>query len=285
MPKKLLCGLAMLFGLSVGNGALAADIPVKAPAPIQAPPVISTWAGPYIGFEIGGKWTKSDTNTFCVQGSALDPFNCGGTANPFTVDSSSPQQFKNSGLRTGVYAGVNWQTWNWVYGVEGDWAYYNQSSTVAGLVGCSTAACTGGVLVPFSLVSDSTTVRIKEDASLRARLGYVLFPSVLLYGTGGVAWQKMSATMTCGFLTSPGCSLFNLSQTNTRSAVGWTVGGGIEWMFWQNWILRGEYRYSDFGNWKNTFFPASGDIELLTNTKVTTQIATVGLAYRFDFAR
>ncbi len=29
--------------------------------------------------------------------------------------------------------------------------------------------------------------------------------------------------------------------------VGWTVGGGVEWMFAPDWSVIGEYNYMDFG--------------------------------------
>jgi outer membrane immunogenic protein len=39
-----------------------------------------------------------------------------------------------------------------------------------------------------------------------------------------------------------------------QTRVGWTVGGGLEWMFMPNWSLKGEYLYYDLGSlaWNNT---------------------------------
>ena len=33
-----------------------------------------------------------------------------------------------------------------------------------------------------------------------------------------------------------------------KNRVGWTVGTGLEWAFWQNWSAKVEYDYLDFGN-------------------------------------
>ena len=33
-----------------------------------------------------------------------------------------------------------------------------------------------------------------------------------------------------------------------KNRVGWTVGTGIEWAFWQNWSVKAEYDYLDFGS-------------------------------------
>jgi opacity protein-like surface antigen len=40
------------------------------------------------------------------------------------------------------------------------------------------------------------------------------------------------------------------TSTNGGSTTrwGWTVGGGIEWAFTNNWSLDGEYRHTDFGS-------------------------------------
>jgi outer membrane immunogenic protein len=32
-----------------------------------------------------------------------------------------------------------------------------------------------------------------------------------------------------------------------QDRVGWTVGTGIEWGLWQNWSVKAEYDYIDFG--------------------------------------
>ena len=81
------------------------------------------------------------------------------------------------------------------------------------------------------------------------------------------------------------------SQTNSTSLTGWTVGGGLEWKLAQNWFVRGEYRYSDYGHWQTSFFanqagagnPLGVDFNS-ANIHVTTSVATVGLAYKFNWA-
>jgi opacity protein-like surface antigen len=94
--------------------------------------------------------------------------------------------------------------------------------------------------------------------------------------------------MSCTGLTpppvSPACVGHpSLTQTDGAWLPGWTVGGGVEWKLAQNWLIRGEYRYSNFGTWKPDFFQGSGTIEVFPNVKVTSQIATAGLAYKLPF--
>ena len=181
-------------------------------------------------------------------------------------------------------------------GIEGDYAFYKKSSTVGGLLGCSTAACQGGPdsTVNFPIVpgNDSTTVTNKDDFSLRLRAGFLVTPDILLYGTGGLAFQRVEATMICNQKTSPACtgSVPTVSQTDGAWLPGWTVGGGLEWKLAQmglpNWLIRGEYRYSDFGTWKPNFF-VNGitNAEFFADVKVKSQIATVGIAYMFPIGK
>ena len=54
------------------------------------------------------------------------------------------------------------------------------------------------------------------------------------------------------------------------------------------WLLRGEYRYADFGTWSGVFFegePAAGPGSDATRFKLRTRthIATMGITYRFDW--
>jgi outer membrane immunogenic protein len=109
-------------------------------------------------------------------------------------------------------------------------------------------------------------------------------PDLLLYGTGGVAFQNLSATMACNGATSPAC---NFSAIETKNAVlsGYTVGGGVEWKVMRNWLFRGEYRYSNFGTYKPVFFANSGILEAFANVKVSSSIATFGVAYLFPVGR
>ena len=271
--NKIRFGLAGIVALTISSPLFAADMPVKAP-PLAPPAAVYDWTGVYVGGEVGGKWTSDKWNTTCVDAGGAPLGLCGSpvslAAFPGAPDSTAANTFKTSGLRAGVYGGLDIQVSpSWVVGIEGDWAGYKKSSTVPGILGCSTAACTGGALVPFSLGGDFTSVKFGDDYSARLRAGYLVTQTVLAYGTGGIAFQRISATLACTGATSPAC-LFNHMETQNNTLWGYTVGGGLEWRVAQNWLLRGEYRYSNFGTLKSTFFANSGDLEVSSNQKVTT---------------
>ena len=62
-------------------------------------------------------------------------------------------------------------------------------------------------------------------------------------------------------------------------------------MFWRNWMLRGEYRYADFGTITNTGsrtcpggcgMGTTGNM-VTHDVKMRTHTALLGLAYKFDW--
>jgi outer membrane immunogenic protein len=286
--NRLGLALASVLALTFSTPLFAADMPVKAP-PLAPAAAVYDWTGVYVGGEVGGKWTKDNWTTTCVDAGGAPLGLCGSPLSlivfPGAPDSTAANTFKTSGVRAGVYTGLNIQVGpSWVVGIEGDWAGYRKSSTVAGLLGCSTAACTGGAVFPFNLNGDFTTVKFGDDYSVRLRAGFLVMPNILAYGTGGVAFQRIYTTMGCTGATSPAC-LFDHVETQNNTLMGYTVGGGLEWRVAQNWLLRGEYRYSNFGTLKSTFFGQSGDLEVSSNQKVSTQIATGGIAYFFPVAK
>jgi opacity protein-like surface antigen len=76
------------------------------------------------------------------------------------------------------------------------------------------------------------------------------------------------------------------SASATR--VGWTVGGGLEYAITNNWSVRGEYRYTDFGH--PTIFATSFDNPVLgasgafIDRHFTENRVQVGSSYKFDTA-
>jgi outer membrane immunogenic protein len=69
-------------------------------------------------------------------------------------------------------------------------------------------------------------------------------------------------------------------------AVGWTLGGGLEYAVWQRWTLKAEYLYVslDSKSFTETSVPApgSGSASLVANFGRTTfNVGRVGVNYRF----
>jgi outer membrane immunogenic protein len=279
MRVELLSALIFALGAGAGQSVFAADMPVKVPD-YKAAPVESDWAGPYVGFAFGEKWTDANWTTTQL----IDPPSAVlGTA---VIDASSPDRFNPAGLRLGGYAGYNWQTGRWLYGLEIDAAWSNATDTHTGVPGCK-IACNFGFPGPGV---DSSFIRALWDVSLRPRVGYLVMPETLVYGTAGVALQRIEVSGTCSnTLADPLCldsPPFALkTQTDRHTLAGWTIGGGIERKFGA-WLLRGEYRYSDFGTLTGVLFAGQpsadpGSDAAHYSVSIRTHTATLGLAYKF----
>ena len=100
-------------------------------------------------------------------------------------------------MQGALFAGYDWQVApKWVTGIEGDIAFGDSSMRRGGIPGTYGNGCCGGVWLCVPGIEaeqvDSATVKLGWDASMRARLGYLTTPNILVYGTGGVAFQQMS---------------------------------------------------------------------------------------------
>lgn len=266
--NRWLCGAALAV-LAIAGPVQAADLKVAPPYKAPSPIAPSSWTGFYAGLGLGFRSMRTDVTTTSVDG------------DPVHSDEVASQPFDGVSLQLNPYVGINWQfARNWVAGLEGGVGIANQRTILAGL---TASPATG-----FSGVSaDGLAVRNTWDATLRGRLGFLLSPATMLYGTGGVAWQKLETTSTCGDLA---CS-FNQSSpavvTNTITKMGWTIGGGLETALGGHWLARAEYRYADFGSAPLTIArtETSGGTAVafvdIGETRLRTHTATFGLAYKF----
>jgi outer membrane immunogenic protein len=97
--------------------------------------------------------------------------------------------------------------------------------------------------------------------TFRGRLGYAVTPSLLAYGTGGLAYGNVHASSTQWtsaqtqdtenngqlVITSMQPSIPGFSKSYSGFKAGWVAGGGLEWMFHDNWSLRAEGMYYNLG--------------------------------------
>jgi outer membrane immunogenic protein len=244
------------------------------------------WTGFYLGGDVGGRWDSSRWNTTCIEAGAT--FAACPNATGLAVDAprfnvNNPQAFNSASVWGGFHAGYNWQVTNWVVGVEGNFAWGNNSATKTGIPGAESPTVAGAPGL------DSSTVKQTWDSSLRLRGGVLVTPETLVYVTGGAAFTRVQFTAACGTAYPVGwCTApVDIGQTSTISStrMGWTVGGGIETRIVGNWLARGEYRYADYGSTSGTLFGSpsavgSGDA-ILATVRLRSNIGLLGLAYKF----
>jgi outer membrane immunogenic protein len=129
-----------------------------------------------------------------------------------------------TGFAGGLIGGGNFQFGNFVFGVEGD------GGSGAGHGSNLTA---GGVI---------TSVDLETTGHLRARAGYA-FDRVLVFVAGG--------------LSAVDAELSRTGATNTLkdTIYGWTIGGGVDYALYRNFILRLEYLYESYPDKQFVFSP------------------------------
>jgi outer membrane immunogenic protein len=263
MKKLLVAGIVL--SLAGASGALAADMATPKPMYTKAPVVmVQNWGGFYVGGEAGARWSRS-------RWTSLD-FDLG--LPPSVVD--NPANLDKTGFFGGGYIGYNWTLAPaWLVGLEADIGWGGGTATHAGFPGASS-------VVNNSPGHDSVSVKLDWSGTARGRLGYLVTPTWLVYGTGGVAWQQITTSASCDANIGAGsfCSPPAISESSTVIKTGWTVGGGVETMLWGNWIGRAQYLYADFGTVSNRF-PAAPGIGFHANIAGKTNTAVLGLAYKF----
>ncbi|CAM5765060.1 porin [Labrys miyagiensis] len=158
----------------------------------------------------------------------------------------------NTGFIGGAHLGYNYQfDGGFVVGLEGDIDYTSLDK--------DTSTVLGGTLFTANIKSE-------WQGSIRARVGYA-FDRFLPYITGGVAFgdEKFTAVQTVPFA--------RVSNSDTRT--GWTIGAGLEYALTDNWLLRGEVRYTDFGH--NSFT----NLGVPARVKLNEVSTTLGVSYKF----
>ena len=135
---------------------------------------------------------------------------------------------------------------SWVLGLEANYSFLdNGSNNNTGFFGAGSPFANRGL------------------GSVTGRLGYTFGPA-MIYAKGGYAWAD--TRFTNGF-------------TGNMGRNGYTVGGGLEYLFTQNWSGKIEYQYYDFGN--GAFTNAAG--VAIGGGRNEEHTIKAGLNYRFNF--
>ena len=122
-------------------------------------------------------------------------------------------EYEQDGSVWSAFIGRNWQQGNGLFGFEADIATGNQ---------------TGSEVVGGNVMSS----RLNTMGSVRARLGLITGPALMVYGTAGFAFADMDLEVNGG-------------KSRSQTFFGYQVGAGAEFMVSSNWTLRAEYLYTD----------------------------------------
>ena len=265
---------ATVFG--VASTATAADMTVK--APVSAPASVNNWTGWYAGLNAGGDWGTSNSSMSAdpdVGGffGGCQLFSC--DVNIEDVARAGQQRFRTSGFSGGVQGGYNWQSGNLLLGIETDFDYFRSTGSGTN----SVPLVSGSPSRSIANISTSTDWLF----TLRPRIGLVQ-NNWLFYATGGLAVTELRANW--NWTETAFGSTESASAASTKA--GWTVGGGLEWAFWNNWSAKLEYDFYDFGTRTLTFTGTFAGVPIeVPGVDIRQRIQTVkfGINYRFDWGK
>lgn len=280
--KRMVIGMAAAMSL-FATGALAADLAARpyVKAPVMVDPVWS-WTGFYIGGNGGYSWGRSRTDVTynnTATGAVIAP----------PAGSITNASFDMNGGIAGGQIGYNWQSANWVFGIEGDAQWSDEKGRAS--YNCGGVAPAGGPCLPGLTflpagAGAGTTLTIDQKlewfGTVRGRVGILATPKVLFYGTGGLAFGEIKTTGTMTGFTPAGVAIASVGSTS-ETRVGWTVGAGVEGKITQNWSAKLEYLYMDLGRFSSgpfTLAPASA-IAANVSSRFTDHILRAGINYQF----
>jgi outer membrane immunogenic protein len=234
--------------LALTGVASAADLAVKAAPPPPAP--VASWTGCHVGINAGAGFQDQSSSTLVPATGATGapntlltiPFD-GSLGWGSNLNSSNNPTFTGGGQVGCDYqfgSGGGWGNWlggNWVVGLEADFqAFGDPGNRTTGFI--STASGTG-------FVTNQYGTHTPWFGTVRARLGTTFWsPSLLAYVTGGFAYGREDVTDLMTTQATPtGAIVEQFPFSTSKTQVGWTAGGGLEYMFATNWQVRVEYLF------------------------------------------
>jgi outer membrane immunogenic protein len=161
----------------------------------------------------------------------------------------------SGGVVGGAQAGCDYQIGQFVFGIQ---------------VMADGADIRGSRAQPNPFIQNNLNIPWVE--TLTARAGFAVTPSTLLYVKGGGAWVRDNV-----WLTSNGVTVVSDIITPT----GWTIGAGVEFLFFNNWSVFAEYNYLSFQNTQSTVINLAGS-GAPVNFNHNVQTLLIGLNYRFS---
>jgi opacity protein-like surface antigen len=229
--------LAMRWKLGEHGPAVAAARvgALKRPLVAAAAPG-AKWSGLYLGVNGGYTWAGDTQTTFTYGGA-------GGFAALAAAGALAPNvDLDSRGFIGGIQIGYTLDTSDkTLAGVEAD---------LQGLtVGNSTVGAWSGS------GADSTFLQAQRNqhnfGTVRARFGYLVTPTILAYGTGGLAFGE--AILNPTYFSPLRSPVLNFGVGNNGLVgyvdmrLGWAAGAGLEWMLSPSWSVKTEYLRYDLG--------------------------------------
>jgi outer membrane immunogenic protein len=232
------------------SGAQLAQVP-------PSPPPALDWTGFYVG--VNGGWVGSDRDRVVNTGTDTGTLGLGAfLAMPSPFGNAIPNQFDlpYDGWQAGATLGYNKQVApQWVLGFEMDYDDGDATGSRAfGFPGVRRVVTTGlpaFLPIPIGVPAFATTFKrsVGFISTDRVRVGFLPMPSLMIFGSAGIAWgeTEMQSAFICPTCAPPSFTESPTANKAHRWGAGLAAGGGVEWMFLPNWSLKAEYIRADLG--------------------------------------
>jgi len=247
----------------------SASAPASTPSPAPVPPPPSSgssysWTGFYVGANIGYGQGRADTS-----------FNPLPSAASFVNLKPQTLPLHTNGVLGGGQFGYDRQHGNWVWGLATDFSGTGMQRATR----VSPIIQNNGTPFPGSgfLAANSSTPWL---GTARGRFGIVADKRMLFYATGGLAYGHVNMGADTDFLP-PGSEDYLAKLSRTK--IGWTVGGGIQYGAWTHWNMGFEYLYVTLRNEALTVNgnPVDPPFQVAYNWGARSQIVRFMLNYKF----
>lgn len=268
-----------LLAIATTSAASAADLARKAPI---APVEIWNWTGFYLGGNAGYSWGRGSSNVSyfnTVTGLPIAPPPGSITGAGYDMD----------GAIAGGQIGYNWQSSNWVFGLEADAQWSDEKGRAAYLCAATVVPAAGVCLPGLTFLppgAAGTALALDQHlewfGTVRGRVGVLATPRVLFYATGGLAYGSIKTTGALAGFNGNGVAVASLgSSSDVR--FGWTVGAGIEGKLDHNWSAKLEYLYMDFDSFRAGTFTLAplATVGANVDTRFHDHVLRVGVNYTF----
>lgn len=268
--------LALAFAaLAVGSiSASAADIVArytKAPAVLEP---VYNWTGSYVGLNAGGAWSQAEPTTSAIFG----PGGFFPASWAPAIAGVGAQRIDKTSFTGGLTGGHNWQVNTTVLGIEVDFNYFGVRGSISSIGAFPLGRAIDAFTITSSVYSDWLI-------TLRPRGGVLVTPSLLLYGTGGLAVANVKGNFN---FSSPFSGAVESGSIDSIR-YGWTAGAGGEYALMNGWSIKAEYLHVDLGrstaistNMTAFFVPVAFPTDVFSHSvSLRSEIVRVGLNYKF----
>lgn len=204
------------------------------------------WDSYYGGFNIGFGFDEEKVKVLPADATGAASLAAGTFPRLLTV--------ANDGVVLGAQVGVNTRFSEWVYGVEWDVDYSSLSGSSS----------------PAALKVERS---INWLSTLRGRVGLLVTPKTLVYGTAGFAFAETE-------LSARFAGIATGQKTDTKTTGGFAFGSGFEHIIHDGMSFKAEYIYVDLGTHTlNLDTAANGALNV--SVKNSANLLRAGINYKF----